>query len=48
MSSDSWKAAQRAAEAAIPVLVAKGYLRLVVQLFRKAKQFAENAECSGA
>lgn len=43
MSRDSWKAAQLAAERAIPVLIEKGLLKEAAILARKAKQFAERA-----
>lgn len=43
MSRESWKAAQLAAERAIPVLMAKGLLQEAARLSRKAKQFAEKA-----
>lgn len=43
MSAASWKAAQIAAERAIPVLMAKGMLQHAAALARRARQFAERA-----
>lgn len=46
MSAESWKAAQLAAERAIPVLAAKGRIHEAALLWRKAKQFAARAEAA--
>lgn len=43
LSKESWKAAQIAAERAIPRLIAKGRLIEAANLARRAKQFAERA-----
>lgn len=43
LSPSSWKAAQTAAERAIPRLIAKGRLVEAANLSRRAKQFAERA-----
>lgn len=43
LSPTSWKAAQTAAERAVPVLLAKGFKEIAENLARRAQQFAERA-----
>ncbi len=43
LSRESWKAAQLAAERAIPALLAKGRFHGAANLARRAKQFAQAA-----
>jgi hypothetical protein len=43
LSKESWKAAQIAAERAIPRLIARGHLEVAANLSRRAKQFAERS-----
>lgn len=43
LSLTAWRAAQVAAERAIPVLVAKGFHEAAAHLARRARQFAERA-----